>query len=183
MTALLPLVLISGSAAPAWLTAAIGAGAVIAASLITLLGVVVTQHRADSREQRHRTDDRTWRHEDWARDRKHEAHAAYISEAGRLDRLAAAHSRGDYGDLADDWDWQLIHLHVEVSLFGSTDAATAAQDLHAAIRTVAEEGSVGSLTRSTAAMTQYRHAVQDDLGLPHTMLPDWSASVAKTQAR
>ncbi|WP_299039816.1 hypothetical protein [uncultured Pseudokineococcus sp.] len=184
MNALLPVVLVTGSGTPAWLTAVIGAGAVVAASLITLVGVVVTQRRADRKERQHRTDDRAWRHQDWARERKREAHAAYIAEAGRLDRLAAAHSRGDYGnDLADDWTWQLVQLHVDVSLFASTEAAAAAQDLHAAILAVAEEGSPGSLTRSTAAMTQYRHAVQDDLGLPRTNLPDWSASVATTQAR
>lgn len=72
----------------------------------------------------------------------------------------------------EDWAEPLGRRLLDVVVFGSAEATTAAQlVLRATVEL--ESGTVGSMIAADSALDTYRGLVQRDLGLPETTLPSW----------
>ena len=72
----------------------------------------------------------------------------------------------------DGWFLPLERLLHSVQVFGGQDAALAARNLFVATIKL-DEGTVGVMQSADKALEDYRRAVQTDLGIRPTNLPDW----------
>ena len=145
---------------------------------IALAGVMYTQAKAArredarwDREEARLLAERDWHREVWAREHRRESHLAFLAEQQRLDQWAMMYARVGLETEAPDPGWmQALSRHLmDVYVFGSADAAVAAQRLFLATNEI-PGGAVGDLTRVDALREEYRRAVQRDLGLQETEL-------------
>jgi hypothetical protein len=153
---------------------------------IALAGVVYTQSRAANREDKRWENEETrlrnereWQRELWVRDHRREAHVAFLAEQHRLDQWMMMYTRvgGDgIEEPRPNWTHTLSQHFVAVQVFGSSEAATAAQKLFQATMQL-QTGTVGAMMRADEAAKDYRHAVQRDLGLNVTDLPSWGDTI------
>lgn len=74
----------------------------------------------------------------------------------------------------EDWAEPLGRRLLDVQVFGSQDAAVAAQRLYQATRQL-ESGAVGHMVQADQAIETYRRLVQRDLGLTETRPPAWGS--------
>jgi len=73
-----------------------------------------------------------------------------------------------------DWAEPLGRRLLDVQVFGTQEAAIAAQRLYKATQALGS-GLVGDMMRADQAIEIYRQLVQRDLGLAETTLPAWGA--------
>jgi hypothetical protein len=152
--------------------------------VIALAGVIYTQHQAAKREDNRWTregsrvqEDRQWQREIWARDHRREAHVAFLAEQRRLDHWMMMYTRVGVDGVEtpkEDWAEPLGRRLLDVQVFGSQDAAVAAQRLYQATRQL-ETGAVGHMMQADQAIETYRRLVQRDLGLTEMSLPAWGS--------
>lgn len=155
--------------------AAIGLLGTLLAALATVGGILFTQFRADVRERDRIQQDREWQREAWAKDHRRAAHMAFLAEQRRLDHMMMMYTRVGLDGLEaprEDWSESLGRLLLDVQVFGSQEAAVAAQRLYRATQAL-ESGAVGDMARADEAIETYRRLVQRDLGLKETNLPAW----------
>lgn len=77
----------------------------------------------------------------------------------------------------EGWFLPLERLLNDVQVFGGQDAALAARRLYAATIGL-EDGTVGAMKVVDEALEKYRRAVQEDLGMTSTSLPEWRGAAA-----
>lgn len=77
-----------------------------------------------------------------------------------------------------DWTQTLNQHFIAVQVFGSSEAATAAQQLFQATQNL-QSGTIGAMMRADEAVKEYRR-VQRDLGLDETDLPEWGDTIETT---
>jgi len=145
--------------------------------VIALGGVVYTQRQAAQREDTRRVKDRRWQREVWARDHRREAHLAFLAEQRRLDHWMMMYTRVGLEGVEEpkaNWAEPLGRRLLDVQVFGTQEAAIAAQRLYKATQAL-DSGLVGDMMRADQAIEIYRQLVQRDLGLAETTLPAWGA--------
>lgn len=152
--------------------------------VIALSGVVFTQSQAAKREDRRWTreserlqEERDWQRELWARDHRREAHMAFLAEQRRLDHWMMMYTRVGLEGVETpkaDWAEPLGRCLLGVQVFGSRDAAVAAQRLYRATQALLG-GGIGHMRQADEAIETYRRLVQHDLGLAPTALPEWGS--------
>jgi len=116
----------------------------------------------------------------WAREQRREAHMAFLTEQRRLDHWMMRATRMGGADVeppTEGWFLPLERLLNDVQVFGGQAAALAARKLYAATIKL-EEGTIGVMQAADEALEEYRRAVQVDLGIKPTMLPEWRGDEA-----
>lgn len=116
----------------------------------------------------------------WARDQRRGAHLAFLAEQRRLDHWMMKVTRMGSTDVelpTEGWFLPLERLLNDVQVFGGQDAAVAARKLYSATIKL-DEGTIGGMQAVDDALEDYRRAVQVDLGLKPTVLPDWRGDEA-----
>lgn len=73
-----------------------------------------------------------------------------------------------------NWAEPLGRRLLDVQVFGSQEAAVAAQRLYKATQAL-DSGAVGHMMQADHAIETYRQLVQRDLGLTETTLPAWGS--------
>lgn len=152
--------------------------------VIALTGVVFTQSQAAKREDRRweregsrLQEERDWQRELWARDHRREAHMAFLAEQRRLSHWMMMYTRVGLEGVETpkaDWSESLGRCLLDVQVFGSRDAAVAAQRLYRATQAL-HGGGIGHMMQADEAIETYRRLVQRDLGLTTTDLPAWGS--------
>lgn len=89
-----------------------------------------------------------------------------MDDAGDADGWADVETPGE------GWFLPLERLLHSVQVFGGQDAAVAARKLFVATIKL-DEGTVGGMQAADEALENYRRAVQVDLGMRPTDLPEW----------
>lgn len=116
----------------------------------------------------------------WARDQRRDAHLAFLSEQRRLDHWMMQVTRMGGADVetpGEGWFLPLERLLHSVQVFGGEDAAVAARRLFVATIRL-DEGAVRGMQAADEALENYRRAVQVDLGMRPTDLPEWRGDEA-----
>lgn len=111
----------------------------------------------------------------WARDQRREAHLAFLSEQRRLDHWMMRVTRMGKADVetpGEGWFLPLERLLHSVQVFGGQEAAIAARKLFVATIKL-DDGTLGVMQAADQALEDYRRAVQSDLGMRPTNLPEW----------
>lgn len=152
------------------ITALIGAG-------LALLGVLITQRRADRRELEQWRREREREREVWARedstrsyDNRRDAYLHFIYEWHRLAEVYGKAveeyemNRGFDPEPNHDWLLSLYEKNLAVELFGTEAAQKKAQDASDALDRMARHG--GSFPDAMAAIKTFQEQARRDLSVP-----------------
>lgn len=104
----------------------------------------------------------------------------FLAEQRRLDHWMMRATRMGGADVeppTEGWFLPLERLLNDVQVFGGRDAALAARRLYAATIKL-DEGTIGVMQAVDEALENYRRALQVDLGMKPTALPEWRGDEA-----